>query len=685
MAIELNETSVLLRYISEWDPRDAAKTKGGYMDGFIKVPSYHGKLKMIIQTYPAADINPAVAHLHPCILHVVRIGKGKRDQELEPVPTYFHWYQEFEIENGKVFIKNRKSPELEFMSDGTPRNVPEKDEITKLKEDNTITLGRKRGELNLILLQPKQQARAKPSEATITKVLADRLATTNPSGATDPSEIEFHEKFFKRKNSKNLKRIRLRVDFFQEDDIPLGIYISPQTIVDTGNKEIGAMEFYDATPLKSCVLGGRKIIMVSEYNLDKKVLPMFQVHDSNDQHCPSLDHLLVQPDKDEINLKTQTIIFLTPRQPKLHEIEAQLKNPKIKLLAKREGDGYKGGTMFDFRYIQHVFGNCPFCDLKVDSDEHVQLPPGIEGPKPGRSKRKMNQNNTSPGTKIPRITSTAQGQSPDPGSPDSAYESASDGGQSPMSDYEPHISQEFLDHIDPLNSPEHFQPNLHTPMDVTQEFSGQDIHPTDLNHIAENLEEHLSKTWDMGYQQVEDINTDPLQDLIANLDIPNADKELVNSNVFCNGYGVDSSTILMSDNNPLLSQDTLGFNFINYGSARPVIKQNPVLLQQRNRIERDSTNNKELAKPTEYEEFPTVEDKVEKQTELKKKEKNSPESEVKPLENLPFFVFIFMLILVVMKLTTENLGMGLSPYIATAVSMAFTFLWMFIWKRPMTA
>merc|ERR1712198_330812 len=159
-----------------------------------------------------------------------------------------------------------------------------------------------------------------------------------------------------------------------------------------------------------------------------------------------------------------------------------------------------------------------------------------------------------------------------------------------------------------------------------------------------------------------------------------ANKDLVNSNVFCNGYGVDSSTILMSDNNPLLSQDTLGFNFINDGSARPVIKQNPVLLQQRNRIERDSTNDKVSAKPTEEEEFPTVEDKVEKQTELKKKEKNSPESEVKPLENLPFFVFIFMLILVVMKLTTENLGMGHSPYFATAVSMAFTFLLMFMRK-----
>merc|ERR1711915_543752 len=235
-----------------------------------------------------------------------------------------------------------------------------------------------------------------------------------------------------------------------------------------------------------------------------------------------------------------------------------------------------------------------------------------------------------------------------------------------------HISQDFLD------IPEHFQPNLYTPMDVTQEFCGQDIPPTDLN-----LKEHLNETWDMGHQQIEDINIDPLQDIIATLDIPDANKELVNSNVFYNGYGVDSSRILMSDNNPLLSQDTLGSNFKNDQSARPVIRQNPVLLQQRNRIERDSSKNEELAKPTEDNAFPTVEDKVEKQTGLTKK--NSPESEVKPLENLPFFVFIFMLILVVLKLTTETLGMDLAPYTVTAASMAFTFPLIFMRKRLMTA
>merc|ERR1711915_840422 len=135
----------------------------------------------------------------------------------------------------------------------------------------------------------------------------------------------------------------------------------------------------------------------------------------------------------------------------------------------------------------------------------------------------------------------------------------------------------------------------------------------------------------------------------------------------------------------LLSQDTLGLSFKNNETARPVIRQNHVLLQQRNRIERDSSKNEELATPTEDNAFPTVEDKVEKQTGLMKKEKKSPESEVKPLENLPFFVFIFMLILVVLKLTTETLGVELAPYTVTAVSMALTFPLIFMRKRLMTA
>ena len=35
------EISTPGRYISEWDPREAAHTKGGYLEGYIELPASH--------------------------------------------------------------------------------------------------------------------------------------------------------------------------------------------------------------------------------------------------------------------------------------------------------------------------------------------------------------------------------------------------------------------------------------------------------------------------------------------------------------------------------------------------------------------------------------------------------------------------------------------------------------------
>ena len=49
MKIDFDKKSVLLRYVSEWDPRSPGKTKGGYMEGVIRgVPRV--ARKMILQT-----------------------------------------------------------------------------------------------------------------------------------------------------------------------------------------------------------------------------------------------------------------------------------------------------------------------------------------------------------------------------------------------------------------------------------------------------------------------------------------------------------------------------------------------------------------------------------------------------------------------------------------------------------
>eukprot|EP00090_Calanus_glacialis_P004160 TRINITY_DN13074_c0_g1_i1.p1 TRINITY_DN13074_c0_g1~~TRINITY_DN13074_c0_g1_i1.p1 ORF type:complete len:370 (-),score=71.49 TRINITY_DN13074_c0_g1_i1:116-1225(-) len=359
MSIELQTTQVLMRYISEWDPREAAHTKGGYLEGQIKVPDFNGAMTMVIQTYPAADADPLISSVHPILLHVVRIGKGKRDQELEPVPTYFHWKQVFEIKDGNVSIMNRLS-ELDIERDGQTRNVPLKDVVTRM-DANTITLGRKRGQLNLVLLQPKQKSRAQKAEATVTKVLMDRLKTN------DEEVIAKYEKLYKGKNSKNLKRLRLKVDFYT-DTFQYSV-ISPQTIVDSGNKDIGAMDFVDAHPRKSCTNGNRLIIIISEYNLSKDITPIFQIFTtdsiSGEKQRPDLEQFLVQPEENEnrIEIRNTQITFRTPRQPMLQRIREEY---TLKLAVRRNGDGYISSTKFNFEYEQHVSGNCLECDWDID-------------------------------------------------------------------------------------------------------------------------------------------------------------------------------------------------------------------------------------------------------------------------------------------------------------------------------
>ena len=124
---------------------------------------------MYLETFPADEVHPIVANVHPSLLHVVRIGKGKRYNHLEPVPTKVHWRQIFEIYEDKVSVINQTS-ELDVEKDGARRQVPAKDVVTEM-HNNKITLGSSKEHLNLVILRPKQSN----CDATITKVLGDRL------------------------------------------------------------------------------------------------------------------------------------------------------------------------------------------------------------------------------------------------------------------------------------------------------------------------------------------------------------------------------------------------------------------------------------------------------------------------------------------------------------------------------
>jgi len=372
--ISLYTTDTLLRYKSEWDPRLHAHTKGGYLDGEIRVPKVNPNetMFMTLETFPAEDVHPAVAGVHPCMLHLVRMGNGKRHSWLEPVPTKIHWRQTFEIRGDKVSVMNTTS-ELDVEKDGkTKRKVPEKDEVTQM-HNNTIILGSSKGNLNLVFLKPKQSN----CDATITKVLSDRLKET------DEKKLEQYKKHFVGKEGGiNMMKIRVKVSFFNASGDLICSSISPQTVIDNGNKKIGCMEMYDCWPRKSSPSGGRKIMMISEYDLADDVVPRFEVYGADGSPRGDAQEWIVQPitSSSMMAIKNHTIIFLTPAQPHLEKIQNQIGNFSLKLVAYRQGDRMTSKA-FDFEYTNS-------CDHRMDGDENAKIE-GQDRAKPGCKKRNL--------------------------------------------------------------------------------------------------------------------------------------------------------------------------------------------------------------------------------------------------------------------------------------------------------
>ena len=92
------------------------------------------------------------------------------------MPNHFHWRQIFDIVRGEVVLLNQVS-QLD-----QERKIPLRDVVTRL-EDNRIILGKKRHQLNLVLLQPKQRARPGDLDATVGIRLILLLYTSLPQKA----------------------------------------------------------------------------------------------------------------------------------------------------------------------------------------------------------------------------------------------------------------------------------------------------------------------------------------------------------------------------------------------------------------------------------------------------------------------------------------------------------------------
>jgi len=388
--------SHLFRYASEWDPREAGHTKGGYLEGKLALPTDQGNLKVVFSTVADFPLNidpeisrkfPECTEIHPTLLYVVRKGKGNRRMtEREPVPNHHHWRQEFYIVDRCVRVRNRTS-EADLARYDKIEKLPKLDDMFMLGSDMVLNIGKGTGELNLIILIPKTEARSLDKEVTINKIIADRVS--------DPEAMEAVLNNYKKKTATNIKKLKLKVEIFSlETNMLIYSAISP-SICDTASKEHGAMDFVEASPLRGCSKGGRKVLMVAENQIAKDVEPVFLLYDQNGERLEEMEDILTQPnderfpDAKNVSVMKETIIFITPPQP---NIEMIMRNGwRIKLAGLRKSDGFVSTKKFNFNYMpDDYYEPCIFCELRPDGYEgKVVLPNPIGPARPGVKKRRM--------------------------------------------------------------------------------------------------------------------------------------------------------------------------------------------------------------------------------------------------------------------------------------------------------
>jgi len=370
--------------------------------------------------------------------------------------------------------------------------------------------------------------------------------------------------------------------------------------------------------------------------------------------------------------------------------------------------------MFNFRYIDHQMSNCPFCDHKVDSDEHVQIEAGINRPKPRQKKRVMHNTRVYNNEKRKRVYSTdddsiassalSPGFKLSPASygspsntwspPDSgvdSYFSNSDGGYTPESEFDT-----------PTNGAENiatvYAPVLGKVEDILMDEDQIPITCTTededwaiqmLGLPAENAEsiwghqkiEETSNYTTMSDQIDQTLNEDITptvneNDLFSLLETVNDNDNPPQTNQtspieqFPVEFVSDFSNLdmMMSQRDPMLSHGRVTI------SSDVELRTTPVVLEPR--ICRDSTNNtKEIKKPidgeitTEETKPKMVEARKEKKQVHKKEKTLKPEPGNSIFDNFPIFVMIFMAILVILNLINQA-TLQLPPYAVTGLSMA---------------
>merc|ERR1719320_526670 len=304
---------------------------------------------------------------------------------LSPVPNIQHWRQEFVIIDKNVLIRNKTS-EMDEPRYNNIERIEAEDDMFQIQDDFILPIGKEFGELNMIILIPKTEKRASHDDVCLSKLLKSRIK--------DPAALKFLTDTYTGKNSLNLKKVKLRVDVFSlESNTFLGSSISGP-VFDTASKAHGAMDLHDATPLRSCAMGGRKIVMIAEFGLAKDVEPRFQLYDQEGRRLKEdEDAVLVQPNTQQgrtVSIMKETIVFITPPQPHAETILEN--NWRVKLVARRSSDGLVSKTKFDFDLVPHdYYSTCIFYEIDPDKQAlgSATIAPMRDVARPGLRKRQM--------------------------------------------------------------------------------------------------------------------------------------------------------------------------------------------------------------------------------------------------------------------------------------------------------
>ena len=353
--------------------------------------------------------DPSVVEFHPSSLYICRRKGREREYHKEPVPNWRMFQQEFNILDRKVFIRNKTSEQDE------ERNIPDEDFLFELGEDNTIHLGDESTNLNMLILKNVTDQRSRDEQdITLGKMIQSRVPNSDIH-----SELK---KYFSGRKSVNKTRMRLRVDIFCPHSGRLLAQTYSGSVVNTDNKSSGALDFYDVIRNQSCGEGREKIVMISQFALDKTVRPRFQLWKVDGERVEQGEEesLLAQPSEENVKIVRDNIVFQAPRQAHLEQITSR--GYTFKLVGVRGSDDYESRA-HDFHYIEHnlvtykeflavskdqntfkIVEKCVFCEFDPGNSKRKSLVPKLESAKPHKKRKTLDKDKV---TKVRRVSSAS--------------------------------------------------------------------------------------------------------------------------------------------------------------------------------------------------------------------------------------------------------------------------------------